>query len=369
MQLYLKPHHPLGIMRSLIESSFSGFSCLNVPSPVVSTHQNFDELGFPPDHPGRSVTDTYYINKETVLRTHASAHEIEIFKQGHDMWLLTADVYRRDEIDSSHSPVFHQMDGAQHFATDEASMDALQEENERLGKQLASSNIIIVDNTKVGPTNPYQEGHQPKHAELVVGNMKHSLNRMIYNLFSTRRDGNSEPLRVRWIEAYFLSRVFFQGKWLEILGCGVMKQRTLDFSGLPDRIGWAFGLGLERLAMVLFSIPDIRLFWSNDPRFLSQFTPGEITTFKPYSKYPPCYKDHKIVHDNDFCDVVRDVARNLVEDVKKIDEFVHPKTEQTSVCFRINYRSMDRSLSNEEVNKIQAQVSNALVERFQVELR
>jgi phenylalanyl-tRNA synthetase alpha chain len=130
--------------------------------------------------------------------------------------------------------------------------------------------------------------------------------------------------------------------------------------------------------MVLFSIPDIRLFWSEDPRFLTQFSAGNITTFKPYSKHPECYKDvsfwtssvapdaigtvvgRKSWHENDFCEVVRDVAGDLVEGVKlvslsshpllrhhltpidQIDEFVHPKTQRRSVCYRLNYRSMDR---------------------------
>jgi len=95
--------------------------------------------------------------------------------------------------------------------------------------------------------------------------------------------------------------------------------------GVQNKIGWAFGLGLERIAMVLFSIPDIRLFWSSDERFISQFEQGKITSFKPYSKYPSCFKDvsfwlpkNTSLHDNDFCDVVRDVAGDLVEDVKKV---------------------------------------------------
>lgn len=86
--------------------------------------------------------------------------------------------------------------------------------------------------------------------------------------------------------------------------------------------------------MVLYNIPDIRLFWSTDPRFLSQFTDGKVTTFKPYSKFPPCYKDISLwvdvpssdeaskpahsFHENDFCDIVRDTAGDLVEDVKKV---------------------------------------------------
>lgn len=77
--------------------------------------------------------------------------------------------------------------------------------------------------------------------------------------------------------------------------------------------------------MILYSIPDIRLFWSQDPRFLTQFKQGEITTFRPYSKYPACFKDVSFwlpenmgLHDNDFCDLVRDVAGDIVEDVKMV---------------------------------------------------
>jgi phenylalanyl-tRNA synthetase alpha chain len=86
-------------------------------------------------------------------------------------------------------------------------------------------------------------------------------------------------------------------------------------------MGWAFGLGLERIAMILYSIPDIRLFWSEDPRFHSQFSHGKINAFKPYSKYPASYRDVSFwkpdsdMHDNDLYDVVRDVAGDLVEDV------------------------------------------------------
>ena len=97
------------------------------------------------------------------------------------------------------------------------------------------------------------------------------------------------------------------------------------YPGVSNKIGWAFGLGLERIAMILYSIPDIRLFWSTDPRFLSQFEDGTITTFRPYSRYPSCFKDvsfwsprGKHLHENDFCDLVRDVAGDLVEDVKKV---------------------------------------------------
>lgn len=109
---------------------------------------------------------------------------------------------------------------------------------------------------------------------------------------------------MRWVDAYFPftepsfeMEIFFNGQWMEVLGCGVMQQQILDGAGGQGKRAWAFGLGLERLAMVLFNIPDIRLFWSGDERFTKQFKAGCFKAggvgakFTPYSKYPPCFKD------------------------------------------------------------------------------
>ena len=167
----------------------------------------------------------------------------------------------------------------------------------------------------------------------------------------------------------------------------MIKQDLLINSDVPNRIGWAFGLGLERIAMLLFNIPDIRLFWSRDERFLSQFRAGEITRFEPFSKHPACYKDVAFwlppaavtggsaaggavpFHENDVMEIVRGIGGDLVEDVTLIDEFTHPKTARKSMCYRINYRSLERTLTNEESNELNLKVREKLVEELGVELR
>jgi phenylalanyl-tRNA synthetase alpha chain len=132
------------------------------------------------------------------------------------------------------------------------------------------------------------------------------------------------------------------------------------------------------LAMLLFGIPDIRLFWSTDVRFLQQFeqsdTDGGFVTFKPYSKYPPCYKDisfwildREAFHINDFYDMVRQVAGEWIESVQLVDVFDKP--HKTSHCYRITYRSMDRSLTNREIDLLQSQIRLRAEQQLKVDLR
>jgi phenylalanyl-tRNA synthetase alpha chain len=236
LRLHTQKSHPLSILRSLIESHFPDFAHLSSFSPLVSPYKNFDELSFPKNHPGRALTDSYYINKNLMLRTHTSAHEVEVFRQGETQWLLTADVYRRDEIDGSHYPVFHQMEGARMFDADASSMKAVEDDNTRLAQELARSNIVIEDIPHFSPSNPVQPSHNPQYTELIVKNLKLSLNTLMLKLFGGVAGASGQsPLRVRWIEAYFPFtspsfevEVFFQGEWLEILGSGVVRQATLD---------------------------------------------------------------------------------------------------------------------------------------------
>jgi phenylalanyl-tRNA synthetase alpha chain len=423
-RLYLDGNHPLAITRKLIESQFPSpvFGNYSEKNPVVSTAQNFDVLGFPADHPGRSRTDTYYVNEKTVLRTHTSAHQQAYFQQINRNeksrpeevgYTVVADVYRRDAIDRSHYPVFHQMEGAMLWKR--ADLEPLKYAKETAARIMDDLNHIPTHDVAVedpNPTiheerNPLQaKHHSAEEVEAVAAHLKRSLERMVIKVFTEASkaaaaangangaNSEQEPLKVRWVEAYFPFtspswelEVFWQGDWLEILGCGVIKQDLLINSDVPDRIGWAFGLGLERIAMLLFNIPDIRLFWSRDERFLSQFHAGHISRFEPFSKHPACYKDVAFwlpsaaasggsaaggavpVHENDIMEIVRGVGGDLVEDVRLIDEFTHPKTGKKSMCYRINYRSLERTLMNEETNDLHDQVREKLASLLGVQLR
>jgi len=411
-KLHLQPSHPVSITRQVIEKSFPRpiYTHYNEISPIVSVAQNFDSLGFPADHPGRSRTDTYYINKDTVLRTHTSAHEADIFHGNQsEGYTISADVYRRDAIDRSHYPVFHQMEGARMWDRRKvAGGDVAKAVWADLG-QLPKHDLEVEDsNPTIHPErNPLQaEYHSTEEVEAIAAHLKRTLERVVVYLFSKAQKaavavGNTdtsttEPLKVRWVEAYFPFtspswelEVFWQGDWLEVLGCGVSKQELHINAGVPDQLGWAFGVGLERVAMILFSIPDIRLFWSKDQRFLSQFASmDQINTYVPFSKHPACYKDVSFwlrsssssageglranaqdFHENDFMEIVRDVGGDLVEDVKLTDEFVHPMSGRKSLCYRINYRSLERTLRNQEANQLQKKVEEHLVNKLGVKLR
>eukprot|EP00743_Colponemidia_sp_Colp-15_P002672 GILK01002895.1.p1 GENE.GILK01002895.1~~GILK01002895.1.p1 ORF type:complete len:106 (-),score=23.22 GILK01002895.1:82-399(-) len=100
----------------------------------------------------------------------------------------------------------------------------------------------------------------------------------------------------------------------------------------------------------------------------------EVVKFQPYSKFPVCYKDMSFwmpssFHENDLFESVREVAGDLVECVEKIDEFVHPRTNLMSRCYRISYRSLDRNLTNQEIDDLQQQVRDLAVKKLNVTLR
>ncbi|XP_039381699.1 phenylalanine--tRNA ligase, mitochondrial isoform X4 [Mauremys reevesii] len=373
--LHNQRYHPLWLIKERIKDHFYKqyigrfgtplFSVYDDLSPVVTVEQNFDRLLIPKDHPSRRKGENYYMNHTHMLRAHTSAHQWDLMHSGLDAFLVVGDVYRRDTIDSSHYPIFHQMEGVRLFSNHELFSNIKDGENLQLFEQGHR-------------TAHKQETHTMEAVRLMEFNLKQVLTKLVTHLFG---DG----LEIRWVDCYFPfthpsfeMEINFQGEWMEVLGCGVMEQQLVNSAGAEEKIGWAFGLGLERLAMILYDIPDIRLFWSEDERFLKQFSVPHIDQkvhFQPLSKYPPLINDISFwlpsekYSENDFYDLVRTIGGDLVEKVALIDEFTHPKTKKVSHCYRITYRHLERTLTQLEVHHLHRAIEESAVQELGVEGR
>ena len=262
--LHQRVDHPIGIIKCLVEEVFrketGNFEIYDDFNPSVSVKNCFDDLLTPKDHISRSTSDTFYVDNSNVLRTHATAHQSTLLREGKNAVLWTCDVYRKDEIDRFHYPVFHQTDGIRVWS------------NEELEKMAENLNLKTKE-------------------EVVVKDLQQILEKVVRKLFGNEREIKWSPDYFPFTDPSFELEVDYNGKWVEVLGCGKIRQEILKEANLTNHQGWAFGLGLERLAMILFNIPDIRLFWSNDERFTKQFSEGKINEFKPFSNMPPVFKD------------------------------------------------------------------------------
>lgn len=165
------------------------------------------------------------------------------------------------------------------------------------------------------------------------------------------------------------------GQWIEMLGCGMVRKSVLKEMGLEGYHGWAFGFGLERLAIASMNLPDIRLLWSQDPRVKKQLHLGQ--KFVEVSKYPPVVRDISFVVNNDFSpndyfDLVRDIAGDLVEQVELLDKYENAKKfgeGKVSYTYRVVYRSGERTLTTEEVEPLQNKLYEETKNIYKAELR
>jgi len=333
--LHNKSNHPIGIIKEKIYNFFgSHYEKFDTLSPVVSVQNNFDDLLIPPDHPCRRPTDTYYLDEKTLLRTQTSAHQTELMRKGFRQFLVTGDVYRKDEIDKNHYPVFHQMEGV-----------------------------------KIGGTKEDLIQTMTKLMEYLFPNCECRVNKDYFP----------------FTDPSFEIEVMYNGKWLEVAGMGCIRKEILEACKIQD-IGWAFGLGLERLAMVLFKIPDIRLFWSNEPKFLNQFQANQITIFKSFSSLDELQKDISFfIPDinnretfqwngvNDFYDICRDVAGDMLEKIERLDAFFHPKMQKVSHTYRLTYSPCceltDPGKFTEVVNQLHGQIYQHVKSHLNVIMR
>nr|XP_033327110.1 probable phenylalanine--tRNA ligase, mitochondrial isoform X1 [Megalopta genalis] len=375
--LHLTRYHPLSHIRQRIVNYFYTqfhnrsrnvtFSVYDNMSPIVTTAQHFDSLLVPKDHPSRTKIDSYYVNEDTLLRAHTTAHQVELISMGLNNFLVIGDVYRRDEIDRVHYPVFHQADAVRLCTTEEVFQNT-----NNLNELKLFEHRGIENNEKQGC-------HTLEAVKIMEHNLKNTLTGLAQTLFG-------QNVQLKWVEQYFPFthpswelEVFYNDQWLELLGCGIMRQEILQNGGAGERIGWAFGLGLERIAMCLYDIPDIRLFWTNDTGFLNQFIFEDANTtvkYKPVSIYPQCKNDISFwlpkdgnYSSNDFYDIVRDIAGDVVEQIILKDTYSCPKRNQVSHCYTIVYRHMGRTLIKAEINCLHNKIKEIATAKLNISVR
>jgi len=321
---------------------FKDFDLVEFPK-IVTVEQCFDLLNMPSDHPARRETDTYYLDKTHILRTHTTAFWSFYLKDSQVLERLKNDgeikalapgiVFRKDEIDRNHYPAFHQIDG-----------------------------LLICAKEKKVIT---QEDLKKVQVELAKGVFGPNVQWKFVDDFF--------PYTVESLEM----NIMFKNEWLEVSGAGLVNPVCLKNFNINPEIynGWAFGFG-DRLAMIKMEIPDIRILWSEDPRITNQFK--DINSkYKEVSKYPPIIRDISFVVDknvslNNYYEIVRERAGDIVEQVELIDEYEDAQKfgpDKKSFTFRIIYRSLERTLTNEEVNKIHEKIREATALELRALLR
>ncbi|HEY4490143.1 MAG TPA: hypothetical protein VJC12_02710 [Candidatus Paceibacterota bacterium] len=333
------PGNPINeiVQKVLSAPSFRDLDIIETPE-IVPADISFDLFDFPIDHPARSKSDTYYVDEKNILRTHTTV-----------MWyyyLLEADVkekmsknepvgcfsfgkvYRKDEIDRHHMNVFHQIDGW----------------------YLAPKEIEIIDKNY----------------------LQKVLQTIVVAVFGESATARYNPDEFPYTDPSLEVEINKDGNWVEVVGSGVVKGTVLEKFGVDSKKwnGWAFGFGLERLAIASMNLPDIRLLWSEDERVRKQLKLG--TNFKEVSKFPPVIRDISFVVPksfipNDYYDRIRSIGEGFVEEVKLLDKYENSEKfgeDNISYTFRIIYRHLEKTLTNSEVNALHSQIEDITTKEF-----
>ena len=238
--------HPNTIALEEVERIFVGMGYEVVEGPEIEYDlYNFEKLNIPANHPAKDEQDTFYINKDIVLRTQTSPVQARIMEQGKLPIRMIAPgrVFRSDEVDATHSPSFHQIEGL--VVDKNITFADLKGTLEEFAKQLFGPET----KTKFRPHHfPFTE----PSAEVDVSCFKCG--------------GSGE------IEGHSC-RVCKGSGWIEILGCGMVHPHVFEMCGIDpeEYTGFAFGVGLERIALLKYEIDDMRELYKNDIRFLKQF--------------------------------------------------------------------------------------------------
>lgn len=219
--------HPVTRTLERIEGLFTriGYDVAVGPE-IEDDYHNFEALNIPAHHPARGMADTFYFDATRLLRTHTSPVQVRTMKEGKLPIRIVCPgrVYRNDS-DRTHSPMFHQVEG-----------------------------LYVAE-------------------QVTFADLKHDLLAFLSRFFEQEVETLFRPSYFPFVEPGADVHMKLGGKWLELLGCGMVHPKVFEAVGIdPERYtGYAFGMGVERLAMLRYGVDDLRLFYNNDLRFLRQF--------------------------------------------------------------------------------------------------
>jgi phenylalanyl-tRNA synthetase alpha chain len=342
--LHNEKNHPICIVKEKVYKylcKVKPFQMFDNLSPIVSVEDNFDKLLIPPDHPARSKSDTYYVNEHEVLRTQTSAHQTALLSQGYENFLVCGPVFRKDEVDATHYPIFHQIEI-----------------------------MVVCDDIP------------DEDCEKMLKDLLSGLVQYLFPGCSLRYNPDYFP----FTHTSYEMEVLFQDKWIEVLGCGIVQPKILENCGLKNKKAIAAGFGLDRLAMIFCQIPDIRYIWSRHEKFLEQFGDGKLNQFKKYSVLNDVEKDVSFfipaeqlddknwLKENDFFDFLRGKLGDLIKSVKLFDSFYNPKLKKFSRTYRLVYSAVDPKMNNpatfnENINKLHRELGMEVSAVLGLELR
>uniref|UniRef100_A0A7C6A7Y3 Phenylalanine--tRNA ligase alpha subunit n=1 Tax=candidate division WOR-3 bacterium TaxID=2052148 RepID=A0A7C6A7Y3_UNCW3 len=239
-RLWRGSRHPITQTLDEILAIFVGMGYQEELGPEIETEwYNYDALNFPPDHPARDMIACFYLGQGLLLRSHTSPVQIRVMERKKPPIRIVAPgrVFRPDAFDASHSPVFYQVEGL--YVDEGVSMADLKGTLEVFSKKMFG------EKTKIRFSPSYFPFTEPS-AELAI--------------LCVVCEGQG-------------CKTCKNSGWLEILGCGMVHPKVLENVGYDSvkYTGFAFGMGVERIAMIKYAIDDIRLFYENDLRFLEQF--------------------------------------------------------------------------------------------------
>ena len=232
--------HPNTLALNEVLSALTGLGFDIVEGPEIELdHYNFELLNLPKNHPARDAQDTFYVDDNIVLRTHTSPVQARIMttRKPPIRVICPGRVYRADEADATHSPVFHQMEGL--VIDENITMGDLKGTLDEFARQMYGEGI----RTRFRPSFfPFTE--PSAEVDLTCANCKGEGCRMCKGT-----------------------------GWIEVLGAGMVNPKVLEMCGIDSRkySGFAFGMGVERISLLKYNIPNLRYLYENDPRFLTQY--------------------------------------------------------------------------------------------------